>query len=197
MAEYLAKWGNKGFLVTPNKLVPLLSLSTGFSRKSDTANDTSGTPTTNTQGMELQQIKLETRYVAGLGVDPRGQIEEWRNQFGLRYPLYINGKQFGPNLLELVSVDVSNILMDNKGNFLSVDISVTLEEYDPATVTTTSPISTAETTSSSSSSSSAGTTYEAMVSTASSLYKQLKKNITTREEYEEFLKAVNDQLGEE
>ena len=137
MASYLAKWGSKGFLVDPRKVVPMLSLSTGFSRKSDTNNDTSGQPTTNTRGMELQKIKLETRYVAGLGVDPRGQIEEWRNQFGKRYPLLIEGRQFGPDLLELVSVDVSNIQLDNAGRFLSVDISVTLEEYIDPNMTVT------------------------------------------------------------
>ena len=131
MATYQAKWGNKGFLVSPSKIVPLLSLSTGFARKSDTNNDTSGQPTTNTRGIELQSIKLDTRYVASAGVDPRGQIDEWKSQFGKYYPLYINGKQFGPDLLELDSVDVSNILMDNRGEFLSVDISITLIEYVP------------------------------------------------------------------
>ena len=135
MATYQAKWGNKGFLVSPSKIVPLLNLTTGFSRKEETGEDTSGQPTTNTQGLELQQIKLSTTYMASVGVDPRGQIEEWRAQFGKRYPLYINGQQFGPDLLELVSVDISNVQLDNQGRFLSVDVSVTLEEYIPQPTT--------------------------------------------------------------
>lgn len=135
MPNYMAKWGNKGFLVSPSQIVPLLNLTTGFARKSDSNNDTSGQPTTNTRGLELQTIQLETRYVAGLGVDPRGQIEDWKKQFGLRYPLYINGRQFGPDLLELVSVDVSNIKLADDGRFLSIDVSVTLEEYIPPTTT--------------------------------------------------------------
>lgn len=138
MAKYLAKWGAKGFLVNPQKIVPLLNLVTGFARKTDTGNDTSGTPTTNTRGLELQTITLETRYLAGAGVDPRGQIEEWKAQFGKRYPLYINGKQFGPNLLELDSVDFSNILLDNLGRFIQVDVSITLVEYVPPTTTVSS-----------------------------------------------------------
>ena len=137
MASYRAKWGSKGLWVDPRKVGHMLSLTTGCSRKSDTNNDTSGKTTTNTRGMELQKIKLETRYVAGLGVDPRGQIEEWRNQFGKRYPLLIGGRQFGPDLLELVSVDVSNIQLDNAGRFLSVDISVMLEEYIDPNMTVT------------------------------------------------------------
>lgn len=135
MATYQAKWGNKGFIISPNKIVPLLNLGTGFARKSDTNNDTSGQPTTNTRGLELQTITLETRYVASAGVDPRSQIEEWKAQFGKRYPLYINGKQFGPDLLELDKVDISNIQIDNRGRFISVDIAVTLVEYVPPTTT--------------------------------------------------------------
>ena len=167
MATYLAKWGNKGFLVSPEKIVPLLSLSTGFARKSDTNNDTSGQPTTNTRGLELQTIQLETRYVAGTGVDPRGQIEEWRNQFYKRYPLYINGQQFGPDLLELVSVDISNVQLDNKGRFISVDVAVTLGEYIPPTTTVSEKKET--------SSGTAGTKAGAMAAAPSTTDKQAKK----------------------
>lgn len=171
MATYQASWGNKGFLVSPNKIVPLLNLTTGFSRKSDTNNDTSGQPTTNTRGLELQTIKLETRYVASLGVDPRGQIDEWKAQFGKRYPLYINGRKFGPDLLELDSVDVSNIQMDNRGRFLSVDISITLVEYVPPTTTVTQKNSTTAST---------GTNSGAMAATASSTDKTTKKTTIVR-----------------
>lgn len=171
MAEYIAKWGPKGFIVSPGKIVPLLSLSTGFARKSDTANDTSGQPTTNTQGMELQKIQIETRYVAAAGVDPRGQIEEWRSQFGKRWPLYINGKQFGPALLELVSVDVSNVLMDDYGRFLSIDVSITLEEYVPPLTTVSQKNAAAA---------SSGSNDGAMAATASSTDKANKKTTTVR-----------------
>lgn len=175
MATYLAKWGNKGFLVSPNKVVPLLSLSTGFARKSEENNDTSGQPTTNTQGMELQSISLETRYVAGLGVDPRAQIEDWKAQFGKHYPLLINGQQFGPDLLELVSVDISEILLDNSGNFLSVDMSISLQEYVPADTTVTEKKEGGDTGTSDS-----GTKDGAMSAGPSSTEKESKKATTAR-----------------
>lgn len=138
MANYIAKWGNKGFIVSPSKIVPLLGLSTSYKRKSDTNNDTSGTPTTNTRGMELQEVTLETTYLAGAGVDPRAQLEDWRKQFGQRYPLYINGKQFGADLFELDSVDVGEIITDDVGNFIKVDMSITLVEYSPTSATASS-----------------------------------------------------------
>ena len=52
--EYTALWGPKGFIVSPSKIVPLMNLSTSFSVKTDSGNDTSGTATTNTKGRELQ-----------------------------------------------------------------------------------------------------------------------------------------------
>ena len=179
MATYQASWGNKGFIISPSKIVPLLDLTTGFARKSDTNNDTSGQPTTNTRGLDLQTMQLDTRYVAAAGVDPRGQIDEWKAQFGKRYPLLINGKQFGPDLMELDSVDVSNIQMDNRGRFLSVDISITLVEYVPPTTTVSSKKAASSSTSSSSTSSSraksSGTKAGALAATASSTDKQTKK----------------------
>ncbi len=134
----MAKWGNKGFLISPEKIVPILSMSTGFARKSDENEDTSGTPTTNTRGMELQEIELETRYLLATGTDPRAQIEDWKKQFGLRFPLHINGQQFGPDLMELDSVDFSNFTFDNRGRLLQVDAAIKLVEYVPPTTTVSS-----------------------------------------------------------
>lgn len=170
---YQAKWGNKGFLVEPSKVVPLMGLSTGFTKKESDGEDTSGQPTTNTRGIELQEITLETTYLAGLGVDPRGQIEDWKKQFGLRYPLYINGRLFGPKLLELQSVDFSNIVLDNAGNFIQVDASIHLKEYIPQTTTVSEKKSTEAT-----AGSSAGTNAGAMAATPSTTDKQNKKIAT-------------------
>ena len=173
---YLARWGNKGFLINPNRIVPLLDITTGFARKTDTNNDTSGTPTTNTRGMELQKITLQTRYLAAAGNDPRGQIEEWKAQFGKRYPLYINEKQFGPDLLELESVDFENIELDNRGRFLAVDATVTLVEYVPPTTTVSQKnTTTASTATAASAAKTTGTKSGAIKATASSVEKETKK----------------------
>lgn len=127
--EYTALWGPKGFIVSPSKIVPLMNLSTSFSVKSDTGNDTSGASSTNTKGRELQTVTLSTIYVRGVGVDPRGQIAEWEAQVGQAYPLYIQGQRFGPSKLMLKSVDVSDVLLTNTGKFLQCAVSLTFEEY--------------------------------------------------------------------
>lgn len=141
--EYTALWGPKGFIISPSKIVPLMNLSTSFSVKTDSGNDTSGTSTTNTRGRELQSVSLSTLYVRGAGVDPRGQIAEWEAQVGKAYPLYIQGQRFGPSKLMLKSVDVSDILLTNSGKFLQCAVSLKFEEYTtgvakPKTTTTAS-----------------------------------------------------------
>ena len=127
----MAQWGSKGFLVSPGKIVPLSTISTAYVLKSESNNDTSGTPPTNTRGLELEEITLETTYLAAAGVDPRGQVEEWKSLIGDTNPLYIQGKRFGPKLLQLKQVSVQNVLLDNAGRFLSVDLSISLQEYTP------------------------------------------------------------------
>ena len=131
MAKYMAQWGSKGFLVSPGKIVPLSTISTAYVLKSESNNDTSGTPPTNTRGLELEEMTLETSYLAAAGVDPRGQVEEWKSLIGDTNPLYIQGKRFGPKLLQLKQVSVQNVLLDNAGRFLSVDLSISLQEYTP------------------------------------------------------------------
>lgn len=131
---YQAKWGSQGFIIEPTRVVPLMGFSTSYSRKSDTNEDTSGTQTSNTRGMELQPVHLETTYFSGAGIDPRRKIDEWKQQFGKKYPLYLNGKQFGPKLLELDSVSFDNFKFDNAGKIIQVDVAIELIEYQAQAV---------------------------------------------------------------
>ncbi len=133
--EYTALWGPKGFIVSPSKIVPLLNLSTSFAVKADNGDSTGGTATTNTRGRELQAVSLSTLYVRAAGVDPRGQIAEWEALVGEAHPLYIEGTRFGPNKLMLKSVDVSDILLSNKGKFLQAAIALEFEEYSDGKAT--------------------------------------------------------------
>ena len=55
---YMVKWGPKGFLVSPSKVVPFDGFSTDMKLKADSENDTSGTEPTNTRGRELRTISL-------------------------------------------------------------------------------------------------------------------------------------------
>ena len=128
-ALYTALWGPKGFIVSPNKIVPLNGLTTSFAVKADNGNDASDKSATNVKGRELQTVSLSTLYVRGAGVDPRGQIAEWEAQVGKAYPLFIQGQRFGPKKLMLKSVNVSDVLLTNTGKFLQCAVALEFEEY--------------------------------------------------------------------
>lgn len=133
--RYTATWGPKGFIISEDKIVSLNDFSTSYALKTDTNEDTSGTPPTNTKGLELQEITLSTTYSAAMGTIPRAQIAEWKAQIGNSYPLYIKGKVFGPPKLQLIKVDVSDVVFLPDGGMFSCTISVTLREYSPASAT--------------------------------------------------------------
>lgn len=131
MAQQMAKWGNKGFLVSAYKVIPFEGLSTTYELKQKANNDTSGTPSTNTTGRELQKISFETVYVAAAGVDVRAQIEEWQSLLGAINPLIIGGKQFGASKMQLTKVDVDDVKLTPQGKFISATVGITLTEYQP------------------------------------------------------------------
>lgn len=126
--EYIARWGNKGFCVTPDKIVPFTGFMTEIILKKDDATDTSGTPPTNTRGRELQSMSFSTTYLRSAGVDPRAQLEEWEGELGKSYPLYIGGKKFGPEKMMLTNVSVADLILSPRGDFLSVTLNITLQE---------------------------------------------------------------------
>ena len=126
--NYMARWGPKGFLISPSKIVALENLKTSVTLKKDSENDTSGTSPTNTRGREIIPITFSVKYIRAAGVDPRAQKEEWESLVGQSYPFYVGDKRFGPELMTLKQVDFT-ITLANNGEFLSVEASISLEEY--------------------------------------------------------------------
>lgn len=141
--QYTAKWGPKGFLISANKIVPLMDLSSTVSIKTETQKDASGTSKTNVKGRELQPISLSTMYLRAAGVDPRAQIEEWEALVGQSNPLIIGNKRFGPAKLMLKSVSSSDIITNNDGTFLQAKVSLSFEEYSDSASTSVSASSAA------------------------------------------------------
>lgn len=137
MTQYMAQWGPKGFLIDPSKIVPFDGLSTAFSLNSEYRLDTSGNDPIYVRGRAPQSITFKTTYVASAGVDPRNQMRQWYDLIGMTYPMYINGVQFGPPLLQLISVDMPDVTLDNTGRILSLDVNISLAEYTGEAMTIT------------------------------------------------------------
>ena len=126
--KYRARWGPFGFIVSPSKIVPFDNFSTSITLKTDNGKDTSGADATNVRGLELQPMSFTTKYMRALGVDPRERFEAWTAQVGSAYPLYIGDKRLGPEKMMLTSVSASELITNNKGDFLSVTLDITLQE---------------------------------------------------------------------
>lgn len=163
---YMARWGPKGFLVSPSKVVPFDSFSTDMKLKADSENDTSGTEPTNTRGRELRPISFETTYLRALGVDPLGQIDEWESLLGKAYPLYIGSKRFGPPKMMLTDVSTSEVQLTPKGEMISCKIKITMEEFAEGKKSQLTSVS---------SSGATGSKSEALTTTASKSDKATKK----------------------
>ena len=158
--KYQAKWGKKGFLVSPTKIVPFTDFKTGKKLKSDSKNDTSGKNPTNTRGVEAQEMSFSVKYLAAAGVNPRAQYEEWCGELGKSYPLYIEGKRFGPEKMMLQSVDMGDTLFSPAGALVGAVLSISLIEDTTNKGTTAARKTTTKTTSTSTK---AAQTYEKTV----------------------------------
>lgn len=178
--SFKAQWGPMGFIVSPTKIVPFEGLSTSITLKTDNGNNTSGAASTNSRGRELQPMTFTTTYMKAAGVDPRQRFEQWEALVGSAHPLYIGEKRFGPAKMLLKKVDLSDLLLSDRGEFLSITLTISLEEYTAGTTTTTNT-SSASTKSNASASKAAATYAEtvakktAMKATASASDKAAKK----------------------
>lgn len=128
-----AKWGPLSFVVSPSQITSISGLSTSYALKTDVNEDTSGTPPVNTKGRELQPVSITVSYLRAAGVDPRNQMAQWAAQVGNSYPLYLGGRVFGPPKLQLQNVDVAEIRLNNSGEILSCDLTLSFLEYSPTT----------------------------------------------------------------
>lgn len=123
---YTARWGPKGFLVSPEKIVPIIELKTALSLDKDTGN------------LDSQEIELSTSYYKATGVDPRAQWEEWKTLIGKAHPFYIGEERFGPPKMKLMGINLSDVILANSGEFLAVTIGLIFSEYIDPPVTVSS-----------------------------------------------------------
>ena len=127
--QYMAKWGQKGFLLSPTTVVPFNDFSTSLSVKEESKDDANGNARINVRGRELRPISFSTTYHRSLGVDPYAQWKSWEAELGKSYPLYIGGKQIGTNQMMLTGVSTAEVMLTPSGEWLSCKVSLTLKEH--------------------------------------------------------------------
>lgn len=135
------KWYTRTFEVSPKKVLPVTGFTTSYKMKSDTNDDTSGTTKTNTRGRAPEEPSFQVKYLAAMGMNPRTEFTNWRAVVGKKDYLYIGGTQYGKNKFELVSVDVSDVLLDNKGRTIQAVCKLNFIEDLPTPKKSTSKTS--------------------------------------------------------
>lgn len=126
----IAYWNGMTWECSTNQISRLESLATSFSMQIETNADKEGVSPTETVGLNAIEISLSTTYRIETGTpDIKGVISAWKSQIGKAAPLIIGSEIFGPDKVQLQSVDVSNIQMRANGFFTAVTLAFKFKEY--------------------------------------------------------------------
>lgn len=124
----VAKWNGVYFKVSSSKVNPITDFSTSYAIKTDENNDTSGTKKSNTRGRAAEEPSFSVKYLAAAGAKPRSEFTKWRARVGKKDYLYIGKTKYGANKFKLMSVDVSDVLLDNKGRTIQAVVTLHFKE---------------------------------------------------------------------
>ena len=127
----MAQWLNKKWEVSSRKIVALEGLSTSYKLQANTNSDAEGKPPINVRQLDLQPIKFDTFLCDAVGVNVRSEIESWSALIGESAPFILGGKRFGPEMLMLTDVSVSDIEIDDFGRMRQAKLGLSFMEDAP------------------------------------------------------------------
>lgn len=118
----MATWGPKTFSVSPDGVVAINpGFSTAIKLNTETNDDKSGKPATNTLTIEDQEISFDFNLNAYFlkSTTIGKEWDSWQKLIGKHYPLYFGGEQFGPKELQLIEAQLSDTTFDDWGRWLT------------------------------------------------------------------------------
>lgn len=125
----MAKWGPKSWEISSQKVAALNGVSATVELDTENSDDKAGSPATKTKALKLQKFTFDFDLAAVTGSDVRAEFESWSALVGQYAPFYLSGQRFGPDNVQLTSVDLSNTTLDNYGRILMGRITINLTEY--------------------------------------------------------------------
>lgn len=130
----MAKIGSYGdivFEVSPKKVQTFNDFQRSSSSRWNEHEIIQKKPKSEFNGPGLEEISLTIKLSAFLGVNPSNQLEKLRkmNYTGKVASFILGGRPISQNYWSIQRMDESNHVFDNKGNILSVDVSLNLKEY--------------------------------------------------------------------
>jgi phage protein U len=127
----IATFGTKVFQVSTSKMYTFNDFQYSSSLQTEKQEVLGRKPSTYNKGPDLDSMSFKIHIDAAFGVNPRVEMESWRAimNAGVAYPFILGGKPLGSSKWLLVSVDESNVNIDNAGKILGVDIDLKFDEY--------------------------------------------------------------------
>ncbi|MCM1388090.1 MAG: hypothetical protein NC231_12240 [Bacillus sp. (in: Bacteria)] len=126
----IAYWNGMTWNCSTSEITRMDSLSTSFSMQTETNADKEGVSPTETVGLDEIEISLSTTYRVETGTsDIRRVISEWKSKIGEAAPLIIGSAIFGPDKVQLQSVNISNVQMRRHGFFTAATLAFKFKEY--------------------------------------------------------------------
>lgn len=127
----VAVFGSKIFSTSLSRIYPLDGLSISGSINKETQDRQGQKPTTYIKGLGLEAISVSIPLVAQKTVNVRSELDSWRKIRDARIPYYfiIAGKPLVSNKMLLESVDTSDVILDQNGNFIKATMQLKFEEY--------------------------------------------------------------------
>lgn len=126
----MASWNGMTWECNSNVISYLESLSTSFSMDTQNNADKEGKSPTETVGLSPVEISFSTTYRIETGThNIQATINLWKTMIGKAAPLIIWNDVFGPDLVQLQSVSVSNVSLRPDGMMRAATVSFKFKEY--------------------------------------------------------------------
>lgn len=127
----IAVFANKSFEVNANKLYSFDGFQYTSSLQTEKQDSSNGKPKTYIKGPDLDNLSFSIKLDVEFGVNPRKEWQDWRTIMlsEKNYPFILGGRPLSSYNFLLLGVTPSNVVVDNKGNILSMDLELKFDEY--------------------------------------------------------------------
>ena len=119
----MGRWGAHTFEVSVSKINPFSSFSTGSEKKKDDSKSKKAVT-------ELEKVSFTITCNAHAGINPEEEYYSFRRDIGTQNYLYIHDQKWDSQPLELKSVTLGSVVMDDYGRFRTANIQLSFEEQN-------------------------------------------------------------------
>lgn len=127
----IASYQKKVFQVSASKMSLLGNLSWSSSIDTETVEKLNDKPSTYVRGPALGKMSFDLTLRASAKLDVRAEIGQWEAicAKGKADEFVLGSKKVGANKWLLTSVDVSDVVLDNRGRIVAAAVKLSLDEY--------------------------------------------------------------------